>query len=439
MANSNKPGRKSYAKTERRRSEAARRQEAARRAAEADARRRRRRRFTRVGVAMLALLAVAGGTLALVSATTGGSDTPAAVTLNSPIVSDPTSAFAITDPPTAYAVTYRIDAVNSETGATTTSTETFEVQRPFNARITGLAGAPPGTDQQWQAITNLGLYSDTTGTDAPQVNQVAPHSALADFRLDATLNDLLGTGSFVAKERRTVLGRECQVYRTGKALESFDVAAANGTDYADACIDDKGLMLEEVTVASGALVQRVTATSVNDAVGATDADFKITGTPLTVAQGGSVLTPLDATKAPTVGYWVLDTPPEGYTLKARYKYSVPAPDAASTDPTASTTTTTTTPGTPPKTNDSFIDVYTNGINTILIQQGVVASQPQSDATDVTTTATVGNLGSSKIAVGLTGSTVVALPTGTPGWFVQATGTVPLATLQAAVGPLHATT
>ena len=388
---------------------------------------------------MIALFAVAGGTVALVSATTGGSDTPAAVTLNSPIVSDPTGTFAITDPPTSYSVTYKIDALDQETGATTTSTESFEVQRPFNARITGLAGAPPGTDQQWQAITNLGLYSDATGTDAPQVSQVAPHSALADFRLDATLNDLVSNGTFEAKERRTVLGRECQVYRTGKALESFDVAAATDTDYADTCIDDKGLLLEEVTVANGALVQRVTATQVNDAVGATDADFAITGTPQTLAQGGSVLTPIDATKAPSIGYWVLDTPPAGYTLKARYKYSVPAPEAAATDPTASTTTTTTTPGTLPKTNDSFIDVYTNGINTILIQQGVVASQPQSDATDVQTTATVGNLGSSKIAVGLTGSTVVAQPTGTPGWFVQATGTVPLAALQAAVGPMHATT
>jgi hypothetical protein len=28
---------------------------------------------------------------------------------------------------------------------------------------------------------------------------------------------------------------------------------------------------------------------------------------------------------------VLDTPPEGYTLNARYKYSVPAPDDASAD------------------------------------------------------------------------------------------------------------
>ena len=86
-----------------------------------------------------------------------------------------------------------------------------------------------------------------------------------------------------------------------------------------------------------------------------------------------------------------------------------------------------------------MDVYVNGINTIIVQQGVVASQPQSDATGSTTTANVGNLGSVKTAIGLTGSTLVAQPTSTPGWFVQVTGTVPLSTLQTAMTPMHATT
>ena len=217
----------------------------------------------RVSLAVVLVLALAGGTVALVLSTRGSS-TPAAVTLSSPIVEDASGTFAITNPPAAYSVVYRLEST-SDTGGTTTTTETFEVRRPFDARITGLAGAPPGTDQQWQAISNLGLYSDFTAGNDPQVSQVAPHSTLADFRLDATLGELVANGTFVAKERRTVLGRECQVYRTGKPLESFSVGAPTETDYTDACIDASGLLLEEVSVSGGALKQRVIATSVNDA------------------------------------------------------------------------------------------------------------------------------------------------------------------------------
>ena len=194
-------------------------------------------------------------------------------------------------------------------------------------------------------------------------------------------------------------------------------------------------------MANGALVQRVIATS-----GQRRRRRRPMPTSRSPArrrrwpEGGSVLTPIDATKAPSIGYWVLDTPPAGYTLEgplqvlgASARGRLRRPDRVDDDH-----------------HDDARDAAEDErqLHRRLHERDQhdphpagcrPASQPQSDATDVQTTATVGNLGSSKIAVGIIGSTVVAQPTGTPGWFVQATGTVPLATLQAAVGPMHATT
>lgn len=431
-SSSSKPGPRSYAKTQQKRADTMRRQEAAREAAATASKRKRHRTIVRASIAAVLVLALAGGTTAIVLATSGSSE-PAANTLTAPIVEGATGTLSITDPPAAYAITYQLEST-ADDGSTTTGTETFEVRRPFDARITGLSGPPPGTDKQWQAITNLGLYSDMTQGNDPQVSQLAPHSALADFRLDGTLGDLVANGTFVARERRKVLDRECQVYRTGKPLESFAVAAPTETDYADACIDASGLLLEQMSVTSDKVTQRIVATAVNDKLQPTDADFAVTGTPLTLAEGGSQLTPIAPGTAPDPATWVLDTPPTGYTLQGSYTLTVPVPADASTDPTATSTTTTTIQ---PATNQTRVDVYVNGINTIIIQQGKLGGEPSTDAKASTVTADVGVLGSAKVAVGLVGTTLLAEPSSTPDWFVQVTGTVPLATLTAAAGPLHA--
>lgn len=429
---SSKPGPRSYAKTQQKRAETMRRQEAAREAAATASKRKRHRAIVRASIAAVLVLALAGGTTAIVLATSGSSE-PTEASLTAPTVPVATGTLSITDPPTAYAITYKLEST-ADDGSTTTATETFEVRRPFDARVTGLSGPPPGTDKQWQAITNLGLYSDMTQGNDPQVSQLAPHSALADFRLDGTLGDLVAKGTFVARERRRVLDRECQVYRTGKPLESFAVAAPTETDYTDACIDASGLLLEEMTVTSGKLTQRIIATSVDDDLQATDADFAITGTPLTLAEGGSQLTPIAPGTAPDPATWVLDAPPAGYTLQGSYMLTVPVPADSSTDPTAPSTTTTIQPAT----NQNRVDVYVNGINTIIIQQGKLAGEPSTDARASTVTAEVGALGSAKVAVGLVGTTLLAEPSSTPDRFVQITGTVPLGALTAVVAPLRAT-
>lgn len=403
--------------------------------------RRRRRRITLAAVAGVVVVAVVGGTAFAVLGSRGGSTT--AIGLTSEVVDEPAANLTVTAPPSTYQITYRIDTYTDETP--TTTTESITIRRPFDGFVSSKTGAPPGTDEQWHAVSNLGSYSDTTaatadatsttvaGTDGSttQVQKALPQTALGDFRLDATIGDLVAGGLFQPKEVRRVQGRECQVYRTGQPLESFGVAAATDTDYTDACIDSAGLMLEEVSVRSGALAQRLIATTVDDQPAITDATFAIAGDPVAVADGGTELTAVDAAAAPVPGYWLLDTPPEGYQLQGRYvlRHQANAPSATET-------TTTTAAGQPPVVVDSYVDVYVAGSNTIVIVQGPTTGEPDSQTTDGVS-GELGTLGSTTAKAGLTGSTLVAHPANPASWYVHVSGTVPVATLQQVATALHA--
>jgi hypothetical protein len=423
-----KPGRKGATRIERRQAAIDRRRELTRRRARQEAQRRRRKRAAVSALAVL-IIAVAGiGTFVVVNRGSGKS-TPN-YTLTSPIVASPTTDLSISNAPATYHLTYKVDTTGAE--GVSTSTEDVTVQRPFNGIVVAKGGVPPGGTEQWRAVSNFGLYSDTTAGGQPTVQHSVPQAALGDFRLDATLQDLVTAGTFAPREVRQVLGRECQVYRTGEPLESFGTQAATSTDYTDACIDNAGLMLEEVSVQSGALAERIIATAVDTPATIANDTFAIAGTPASVADGGVDLTQVDPSAPPAAGYWVLDTPPPGYTLMGRYHLVMQAQDTSSTDPEA--TTTTTEAGQAPPTTESWADVYVNGNNLIEINQG--SGQEPDTQTTGGVTGDLGALGSTTAIANLTGSELVAHPGQTGNYYVHVMGTVPLATIQQVASSLH---
>jgi hypothetical protein len=375
------------------------------------------------------VIAVAGGGAFVVVNHGSGKSTPT-YTLTSPIVEAPATDLSISNAPATYHLTYKVDTTGAE--GVSTSTEDVTVQRPFNGIVVAKAGAPPGSTEQWRAVSNFALYSDTTAGGSPTVQHAVPQPALGDFRLDATLQDLVTAGTFAPREVRQVLGRQCQVYRTGEPLESFGTQAPTATDYTDACIDNAGLMLEEVSVQSGALAERIIATAVDTPATINNDTFTVTGTPETVAQGGTDITQIDASTPPLAGYWVLDAPPPGYTLMGRYHLVTQAQDTSASDPEA--TTTTTEAGQAPPTSDSWADVYVSGNNMIVITQGT-GSEPDTQ-TSGGVTGDVGALGSTTAVANLTGSELVAHPTETGTYYIHVTGTVPLATIQQVASSLH---
>lgn len=391
-------------------------------------RRRRVRRF---------ILAVIGGAAVLLVAVIvfvrSRPEPAVSKSMIAALVEGADGALAITDGPGSYSVTYRVETYSDGSG--TVTTQDFAIRRPFDSRIVSKADAPPGGDEQWSVTSSIGRYQQSAQGEAATAEVSAPMSALGDYRLDASLSDLVADGTFVLGDRRSLLGRQCQVYRTGSTLESYSVAAPTETDYSDVCIDAAGLMLEELSVASGEVTQHQIATAVDLAADVGDDDFTISATPTDLAGGGSELEDIDMTTAPVPGFWSFAEVPAGYELQHRYvlRQTVTDPSSDTSDTTGDTTTTTAPTST---VAESYIDVYVDGTNVVTIRQGPSSVDPGLDSS-VSYDASTANLGAVETTSGVTGSVVSAAPTSPADWFIQVTGTIPRAELLAMVEGLSA--
>jgi hypothetical protein len=235
-----------------------------------------------------------------------------------------------------------------------------------------------------------------------------------------TLRDLVDAGFFTAREQRQVLGRPCTVYRTGRTVESNVAAKATDSDYVDVCIDETGLMLEEMAVNNKKISLRVIANGITVAPEFGADEFTISGTPLGTADGAMVLTELDKTISPNANLLAMPTPPAGFEHRARYILrEAPTAEAAAT-------------GVAP-TNDTYVDVYVNGTQTLIVHQGPVAFEPSVDTTDAQTV-NLGPWGDAKLVLGITGHSISVNPTGQ--WFIHVTASMSSADLQAAATQLR---
>ncbi len=359
-------------------------------------------------------------------------------------------------PPAAYTITYRLEGADSDPsplddagvddpgGAAagtssaaitfTTSTESFQVQRPFRTRIVSRVGAPPGTQQQWAIISDLGVSSSSAeGATEPDVETILPSAGIGDWRLDAVLGDLVADGSFVVRGRRELLGRQCQVYRTGSPLENYEVTAPTATTYADVCVDAAGLVLEQVAVRDGRVDEHLTATGVDPVAALGDDAFAIVGSPAPLTSGGMRLTLLSG---PTddASYWSLPSPPAGFALIGRYALeqnaTTPSASGVPSDPGS--------PGAPGSLGattavTSYVDVYTNGPNTVVVHQGPTSVERTSVPA---ATVNIAGLGTVDLDARLTGNALVAHPASSPDWFVDMSATMPRADLVHLAGALR---
>ena len=403
--------------------------------------------------AVVACVAVLGAVI--VVALVNSDEPPASLSteLSALPVPDASGALGISAPATRYRVTYRLDSTDSEaapvdlgasleldtsTGAApstgadaldvVTSTESFSVQRPFRTLIESRAGAPPGGERQWAIVSDLGVSSSlASGASEPDVETILPSAGIGDWRLDAVLGDLVADGSFVVGERRSLLGRQCQVYRTGSPLEDYEVTPPAATTYADLCVDAAGLVLEQVAVRGGEVVEHLTATAVDVDPALTDDDFAIVGSPAPLTSGGMRLTLLGGA-TDDASYWSLPSPPVGYELIGRYTLEQNATDVTSsgvpvdTSGVGATTVVT-----------SYVDVYTHGPDTVVIHQGPTSVERGGVPT---TTATVAPLGEVQLDARLTGNDLVAHPASTPDWFVDVSATMPRAAVMELAGTLR---
>ena len=389
--------RRDASRSERRRAAVRRRRQLA--AARSNAARRAVRRTWRLrALAVVAALAVVGGTLTYLVTRPEPEPSPE---LRAEPVPGAVGPLGITTTPTSYRAVYSAESYDGS--KVTHSTEEVEIRRPFDGRVFIRDGEPPGGGVRFQGRSTFAVYANYAESGAAQVAGNAPTAALGDLRLAGSLDELVARGLFVPGDRRQALGRQCQVYRTGSPLQSIKITAPTDSDYADVCLTDAGLILEEVTVAGGKLTQRLTATEL-DLDPTFDADaFTIEGDRVGPDRGGAEVSEVDRATAPAAGYWALGGPPAGFTHQGRYLVQ------AAEGP-------------------SHIDVYVRGTDLLTVRQGAPSAEPDLSDAGEGRDADLGPLGEGTVVISSIGTAAVAHPGSEA--FVHVSGTIAPAEIQA---------
>ena len=287
----------------------------------------------------------------------------------------------------------------------------LSVRRPFESRRTTRAGAPPGTvvlDEQISTITHT-MISSAHGESL--VLPVAPGTADFDVRVDAALDRLVKEGGLERRERRRVVGRHCQVYRSnGPLAADITPLVPAATSHTDTCLDEAGLVLERVQFDGGVISLRDIAVSVEESPSFAAAEFFVeVSSTISFGDGGGLVLTVDPL-SPTIAVTrALPAPPPGFTFIDRFAV-------------ASTGLGTGVGGQAQERVASIVDVYTRGADFFVLEEGGSTTGgrplgPRPFATPVD----LGPLGPGELILGTRGSEVRSAK-GTR--FIRLIGTLP---------------
>lgn len=308
---------------------------------------------------------------------------------------------ALGDLPASYRITYRV-----QDGDRTTM-EVLSVERPFDSRLETFDGEDVRGRPDMVEINTLGRSAREGGRSGRLAVAVPPGLAPADVRVEHALgSDVLERG-----ERKTIVDRECQVFRTGQSLRLVELVAG---DDVEVCIDAAGLVLEE---RDGD--RRRTAIEVELDV---EASFDVGTRTVPVLDGGGAVQPLSDDSRPPGTFWELgDDLPLPHA--GRYAVVPPQPDAFTDATLRGRRIATTT------------DVLTDGFDLVVIDRGgtlegidVIGEDDEGQTVDV------GDLGEGTLRRTSFGAEItVALDAGQ---FIRVSGTLPTDELVAVARGLH---
>jgi hypothetical protein len=271
------------------------------------------------------------------------------------LIADPRP-MAFGPPAGRYRVEYRIE-IGIKNPAP--ETEVLSVDRPFGSHLVTRSGAPPGGKLVGDQVSTLGKLRTVTDKGQMTVLAVLPDLAADDLRLDASALDLLAAGRIERRERRTVLGRECQVFRSAGPPQGSQLGslATNSSDSVDSCISADGILLMQLRFFEGKLISRRIAVRLDDQPSFRVNEFSVReDVTITPANGGAAVVPQDPGTLPPGPSWFLDHPPGGFSFSGHYAVAEAAPPDRTGLPKLDRT-------------GGFTDVFVRGPDVILLDQG----------------------------------------------------------------------
>lgn len=309
----------------------------------------------------------------------------------------------IAELPTTYRITYRVEDGDRIT------TEVLTVRRPFDSRLETFddddaRGTPDAVE-----VTTLGRAEREGARSGRLAVAVPPGLAPADARVEQAL----GTNVLERGPRKTVAGRECQVFRTGQSLRLVELVTG---DDVEVCIDAAGLVLEE---RSDGRVRAATDVEIGDEV---DASFDVGARTVPILDGGGAVQGLTEDSRPPGRFWELG---DGLPLPHAGRYAVvpPQPDAFTDATLRGRRVATTT------------DVLTDGFDLVVVDRGgtlegidIIGDQDDGETVEV------GALGKGTLRRTSFGAEITIALDG--GQFVRVGGTLPVDALLAVARGLH---
>jgi hypothetical protein len=247
-----------------------------------------------------------------------------------------------------------------------------------------------------------------------------------DVRLDSVLSTVMRTGRLLMLGSQTVAGLSCRVFRSAAPLTSgplpvLSTAKSAANNYVDTCVDGDGLVLEETTVSGGHVteIRQALSASVGTAAAATPA-FDTAAAPTPFDLGGGAFTALTLSSRPPVGpFWQPATSIVGFQHAGRYAV-VPSQPQAFSDPASAASGSA---GLPPSLVSEIDDVWVQGPNTVVLQQGSTIGPSHFQPPNGGERVDVGALGTGQLLISATGTTLDIEPDG-GSRFLRITGTVP---------------
>jgi hypothetical protein len=222
---------------------------------------------------------------------------------------------AVTSIPTSYTATFRVDNRAGKTYVTTE--ERYWVRRPFDSRIETWRGGKRLSVR----YSSFGRLAQESPSAQPLNIAVPPALASGDLRVDASLEQALKDGTIVRREKRSVYGRVCQVYRAGGPVSAGDLTPYKpGTgEYADFCVDSHGIVLEEVWTSQYHVIRRRVITKLAIDPPIADDKFEIS-----LPQSAANMQGFVGRFTPPAPLWRLRSAPAGFTSLGIFAVQVPS-------------------------------------------------------------------------------------------------------------------
>lgn len=319
----------------------------------------------------------------------------------------------VADEPPSYRVAYRVDTFSD--GEHIVTRDDVVIDRPFNGRTRKRSGPKADSALRSEQIGVLGrLYVPGTGRSDEALLETGPAIAPSDIRIGPLLDTLVASGRAERREWRTVLDTPCQVIRFGGPISSGTVAATldPSVEYADACVSERGLVLEELWVVEGVVQRRRLAVELDADAAVPASVFEPASSadvePVPVDEGGGSFRPVEPESAYAAPFWVVDQPP---LVRHRGRWAVVVP--AASDPDAEEAK--------ERRIGAVADIWVEGVDVVVVEQGSTAGGVKPFDLGSGPRITVDGLGEGELVLDLRMSELRFRRSG--GYFVRIGGTV----------------